>query len=229
MECNPTPAARDEAGRGPAERAAPDGQGIGKAPGRAPRPPLDGTKGVVGLGFRTAFARSPGRPARRAAPGRRVALSVCAALAVATMGIGGVAESKGVKTTSSWYEPPSSDASVDLSSFDIAQSFETGPCRDGYRLESVWVRFRGESATTTLGGLRAALHAEVQGRPGNEVASLQTRLASKTPRNGFHHAAFLPPADAPDLDPYTTYFIVLHDPTASATDKAVVTSPSTGR
>ena len=79
------------------------------------------------------------------------------------------ADRRGLQTTTNWFGTPSS--TVDLASYDVAQSFTTGRCEGGYELKSVMVRFNSGGWRYPL---RLTLHNQSSTfNPGDKIADFR--------------------------------------------------------
>ena len=140
--------------------------------------------------------------------------------------------STGVQSTATWWEPQSSEGRGTLKSRDVAQSFRTGPCEDGYHLAIVSIKFRTPSNGSN-DRLMLTLHRSgLEGTPAESIGLNGTlshasgRVGSKTMEDGtpMTYSMFGPPANNPRLEPNRTYFFKLHDPHMSGVDEPVSTA-----
>ena len=140
--------------------------------------------------------------------------------------------STGIMSTATWWEPQSSERRGALKSRDVAQSFRTGPCEDGYHLSIVSIKFR-----TASGGdndrLMLTLHRRgPDGEPAESIGSNGTlrhpngMVDTRTFDDGeqMTFSMFVPPANNPRLEPNRTYFLKLHDPFMSGVHEAMSTA-----
>ena len=140
--------------------------------------------------------------------------------------------STGIMSTATWWEPQSSERRGALKSRDVAQSFRTGPCEDGYHLSIVSIKFR-----TASGGdndrLMLTLHRRgPDGEPAESIGSngalrhIRGMVGTQTFDDGrqMTYSMFAPPANRPRLEPNRTYFLKMHDPFMSGVHEAMSTA-----